>query len=354
MITIRGCSFSNFYIALANNPSTGVSNGDNIVAENCHVASCFTFWSCGQTQSRANKMDKIYATLVHTFISGNQIGRKHGTPPFVNNINLAGGCKYLAFLRSGFTGAHFSQCYLESVWSLGVMNVNYVSFNNCQIKFLNTDGKYYTPDFHLYSNNPVQFSNSSLEYFNNCLTPIALNLYCEHLSLNGGHIESGEVVPNGITNSGGDEIHKIEIENTVLRCQNSTALGNRTGLVKAKLVNQVMPAGAHFLTSSNESYVNNGPTLRVEFIETDKLKINSLNKTAKFSSRHPGGYKIGDNLFGPEINNIDFGYLTKFQLRSYLGYVSNITDNVITVSGINQLLSNKKYQIHIVSAFASC
>ncbi|GEM_PF-6924587 len=347
MIKISGCSFSNFYIALANNPSSGVSNGDNIVAKNCHVASCYTFWSSGQPQSRANEMSNIYATYIHTFISGNQIGRQHGTPPFVNNINIAGGCKYLAFLRSGFTGAHFNQCYMESIWSLGVFNVNHTSFDNCQIKFMNPDGRHYIPDFHLFSNNPVSFSNSSLEYFNNCKNPIALNLYCEHLTILGGHIEAGVVMPNGITNNGGDEIHNIDVNNTVLRCQNSTAIKNRIGMVEAKLANHVMINNSRFQTSKKEVYENNSTTYRLDYIEKARLTVDAIHKTAKFQTSNPGAYRVGDNLFSPETISIDFGYLTKLQIRTCLGYVSAVNGKEVTLSGINSMINDKNYQIYL-------
>ena len=49
MVLIRGCTFDRHYIALANNPSARVQNGDNIRIENSHAKRIHTFWSAGQT-----------------------------------------------------------------------------------------------------------------------------------------------------------------------------------------------------------------------------------------------------------------------------------------------------------------
>jgi hypothetical protein len=149
VFTIRGCSFHNYYIAIANNPSNGVANGDNIKVEDSYVESCHTFWSAGQTQSRNNSISNVYALFINTFVSGNVIGQQQGTPPNIRNVNIAGFCRTVFNIKTAFSGLGVDQCYFENIWSLGIVLANTVHFSQCQFQFALPSEKYFGPPFQL-------------------------------------------------------------------------------------------------------------------------------------------------------------------------------------------------------------
>lgn len=348
MLNIEGCSFKNHYIAIANNPSNGVRNGDNIKVSDSHVSNCYTFWSSGQSQSRSNSIRNVYATFVHTFFSGEQIGKKNGTPPMVSNLNLAGCCKYFAYFHTGFSPLYVTQSHVESLWSLGFINTTDVSFTQTQIKFIKPNNDYFLAPFHLYSSRSVSFKDCTLEYFNNCKSKIPFILISKKLTIDGGYVEGGVVVANGITNSGGDELHNVDFINTTMRCENSIISMNDRGLVKGKIFGQILVGGAQFLSSEGVLYKNDGKTYDVRHIEKSAIDNDSIEKKITFSCKEPGSYRIGDNLFVDGQYDYKFDDDRIIKLRLGLGYVSHIEGNVITMTGGSNLIRNKEYDIYCV------
>lgn len=348
MILMNGLSFSNHYIAIANNSSGWVQNGDNIRVENSHAASCHTFWSCGQTQSRSNSIQNVYVTTINTFISGTQIGNQIGTPPTITNLNLAGFCKYLADISTGFAPFYISQSHIESIWSLGRINANEVSFVQTQIKFIKPSIDYFLAPFQLHASSVVSFDNCSLEYFDNCKTPMPITIKSKSVLLNGGHIEGGVLVANGITNNGGDELHSVIFNNVNLKCQNSIASNHRNGLHISKLYNQVWMGGSKFTSSEGIVIENISNTYDLIYITKKKIVIDSGLKLAYMHSDNPGQFKIGDNIFVNGPHNFEFKEGLRLQLHINAGFVSEISENKIILSGISEVLNQTEYDIFIV------
>jgi Pectate lyase superfamily protein len=335
MILIRGCSFFNHYIAISNNSSGVVQNGDNIRAENCHVSTCHTFWSCGQAQSRANSIENVYALFLHTFISGTEIGEKNGTPPTISNINIAGFCKQVMDIQTGFSGINYYRCYMESIWSLGISNGLSTSFDQCQIVFEDPNDKYFVSPFLLYATNVVAFRDCNLMYFSNCSVKAPMLFKSENLTLSGGTIEGGVVVADGYTNSGGDALHKVSFDNVKIKCLGKVAGIKTTEKPNVNLKDQIIMGGEVYLSAEGEMYVNSGATYDEYYLEEVNIKIDLLSKTASFVSVDSRKYKIGDNIF--TLKDIDVnkaGFKLNTTIRSPLGYVSKIMKNTITLSAV--------------------
>lgn len=334
MVLIRGCAFFKHFIAIANNPSTEVQNGDNIRAEQCHVNSCHTFWSVGQTQSRGNSIDNVYALFLHTLISGKQIGNQIGTPPTISNLNLAGFCKRVFDLRTGFSGLNVYRSYFESIWSLGVSQTISTSFHQSQIKFYIPDNLIQASPYHLYSDNVVAFRDCSIEYFNNCNTPLPFLFRSKELIITGGQIEGGVVVSDGITNKGGDDLNKVQITGTFIKCLGKVAGKKATQKPTSKLNDEIVMGGEMLITTEEDIIINQSTTYNVANLETANILLRKNKNSAVITSAIKQAYKIGDNLFIDVPIKVSISESENINLYTYLGYVSNIDEKQITVSGI--------------------
>ncbi|MGB4837359.1 MAG: hypothetical protein WBP08_00065 [Saprospiraceae bacterium] len=350
MILIRGCSFYKHYIAVANNPSGSVQNGDNIRSENCHVSTCHTFWSCGQTQSRGNSIDNVYALFLHTFISDVQIGNQIGTPPTISNLNLAGFCKQVIDIKTGFSGVNFYRSYLESIWSLGVSNGLSTSFDQCQISFNTPNVDFFMPPFQLWADNTVAFRDCNIQYFANCTVKMPIVFKARSLILSGGSIEGGVVVSDGITNAGGDDLHKVSYDNMQIKCMGKVAGKKVSEKPHVNISNEIIMGGEVIISSDGGMYLNSGTTYNVDYMEDASIQINYLDKTADFISKDGLKYRIGDNIFTlQDVNPTSAGFSPQGTIRSALGYVSRVEANKITVSGVPMGFKDGKESLYIVS-----
>lgn len=350
MVLIKGCSFFKHYIAIANNPSGQIANGDNIKVEQSSASLCHTFWSCGQSQSRANHIDNVYVTFINTFINGRQIGSQNGTPPMVRNLNLAGFCKQVLNVNTGFSGMNFSQCYMEGIWSLGVCNSDFVSFDQCQIKFIPPGEDYFMPPFFLHSNNVATFRDCDIQFFNNCTTPMPILFNSRSLVISGGLIEAGVVVAGGYTNAGGDALHNVELDNVFIKCKGKVAGGSTSAKPKTDLRKEIVMGGQTYESSNGTLTRNLSTTYFNYFIESVELQINNDSKKATFLSNTPGLYQIGDNLFSSAYVSPTHSEMRgPIKIRSAIGYIEKIEGNAIYVAGIPKGLDNSRLDLYCVS-----
>jgi len=333
MVLIKGCSFFQHYISIANNPSANVQNGDNIRAENCHVSTCHTFWSAGQTQSRGNSIENVYALYLHTFVSGTQIGSVNGTPPTISNVNLAGFCKQVFDIHTGFSGLNVYRSYFESVWSLGLSRGLSTSFDQCQFSFVTPNQDIFMPPFQLYTTNSTSFRDCNIQYFDNCNTPMPFLFRSRELLVSGGSVEGGVIVADGITNAGGDDLHKVTLQGVFIKCKGKVAGKKSSEKPTTNIKDEIIMGGETLISSDGDILVNHGTTYILESLENSKLTVDNTSKTASFISSDAGKYKIGDNLFSDRTLTYQMKD-SKIEIRSYIGYVSAIANTKVTVSGI--------------------
>lgn len=336
MLTIRGCAFNGHYIAIANNPSNRVQNGDNIRVENSNYKNCYTFWACGQTQSRSNSIDNIYGYFLHTFIDGYSIGDGQGTPPVVSNVNLAGFTKQLLNVQYvGYSPTRISKSYFEAIWSLGYATTNNITFTECQIKFKIPSNEIFAPPYHLYSGTSTVFRDCSIEYFANCDIKMPILFKSSGLLISGGWIEGGVVVSNGHTNSGGDDIHNVTYENVWIKCLNRIAGIRNSSVPIQKTTGSILLGGEEIGSVPGGLFKNNKETFNHNFMENVTINIDSVTKTANFiTGIDADRYQIGDNIFSQKLAYPDSINMPGSGVRSPLGYISTIAGDTITITGI--------------------
>lgn len=348
MVTIRGCSFYRYYISIANNPSNGVANGDNIRAENCHVSNCHTFWSAGQTQSRNNSLENIYALFLHTFVSGVQIGQRHGTPPFISNVNVAGYCDQVFNVHTLFSGLSVRDSYFESIRSLGISLVNSVSFSSCQFQFRIADREVTAPAFHLYSNASVHFQNCGLEFFDNCQTSAPFMFKAGALRISGGWIEGGIIAANGVTNAGGEELHHVVFENVFMKCQGSIA--GRSGYTRplVNLSNHILLGGESIQSDDGSIFRNPGNTFETISLGMVEVEIDAGSGSGTFTFPRSGILKVGDNLYTGRSVMLQEETAKAYSIRPALGYVSEINGNRVKLRHIPKEIQSGTMELYLV------
>lgn len=348
MVLIKGCSFFQHYISIANNPSANVKNGDNIRAENCHVSTCHTFWSAGQTQSRGNSIENVYALFLHTFVSGTQIGSQQGTPPTVSNVNLAGFCKQVFDIHTGFSGLNVFRSYFESVWSLGLSRGLSTSFDQCQFSFVTPNQDIFMPPFQLYTTNSTSFRDCNIQYFDNCNTPMPFLFRSQELLISGGSVEGGVVVSDGVTNAGGDDLHKVTLQGVFIKCKGKVAGKKTSEKPTTNIKDEIIMGGETLISSDGDILVNHGTTYILELLENSKLTVDNKFKTASFISTDARKYKMGDNLFSDRTVTYQMK-ASNIEIRPYIGFVSSISDNKVTVSGIPLGFKDGNASIYLVN-----
>lgn len=351
MLLIKGCAFYNHYIAIANNPSNGAQNGDNIRAENCCVTTCHTFWSAGQTQSRGNSIENLYALHLNTLISGGQIGSRQGTPPTLSNVNLAGFCKTVFDISTGYASLNVYRSYFESIWSLGCANGTHTSFDQCQFSFRKPDEKLGSPLFQLFSDRIVSFRDCDIQYFDNCDTPLPFVFKAAEVIISGGLIEGGVVVADGINNAGDEDLNKVRMDGVIIKCQNKKVAGKSTPKKKDGEMNgEILFGGEVIYNKEGDLYLNCGNTYNVEYLGQFDLKTNMNTNKVEFFNNSLISLSVGDNLFSetsvPLSGSI---YLKDRRIAPAIGFIQKIEGEKIIVAGVPNGFNLKQSKLYKVS-----
>ncbi len=353
MLLIKGCAFSNHYIAIANNSSAGAANGDNIRAEQCYSNGCHTFWSCGQSQSRGNSIENVYALHHHTFVSGGQIGNQNGTPPTISNVNVAGFTKYVFDISTGYGSLNVYKSYFESIWSLGMANGIHTSFDQCQFSFRLPDKNLGMPLFHLYADRVVSLRDCDIQYSLGCDYPLPFLFRCLELLISGGSVTGGVITANGVTNAGGDALNKVQFDGVFIKCQNHKVAGKKPTMRPAVGLNdELMMGGEIVYTSEGDMFVNSGTTYDVSSLGTTDLKYDLTNKVITCSLKDVQNLKQGDNIFTHNtisLGDINSVYLKSRDIKPYLGYIDKISGNTITIKGVPEELKLKQAGLYKVA-----
>jgi len=169
------------------------------------------------------------------------------------------------------------------------------------------------------------------------------------LLVSGGSVEGGVIVADGITNAGGDDLHKVTLQGVFIKCKGKVAGQKSSEKPYVNLNNEIIMGGEMILSSDGGMYLNTGTTYLTDYTEDANVQIDQKSKTASFTTKDPAQYSTGDNIF--TLFDVDpkiCGLNAPGKVRSALGYVSNITGKVVTVSGVPYGFENRKDRIIVV------
>ena len=339
MIEIEGCAFQLFYHAIAHNPSSGVANGDNVIAKQCNVSRCRTFWASGQSQARGNVIDDLYSTgRISTLIDCISIGNQTGTAPNILNSNLAGAHKMIFNVQNGFSGIKLTNPYMESIFSLGISSEMPASFVNCRIKLMEYEAENVFAPPYILKTRVASFKGGSLEYFSNCSYQYPFVISSENVSAEGILIEGGLIVDR-YSNSPGEDLFTVHYENVSHKCYNEVLSESPvfSGTNQNNIGGKIAFPGSKIYTSVGTSRTEYSPTgLKYSVIPmgTYNVQIDSARYKAFFYAGAANSYKFRVNESLATNTNIstDFIFPSQSNYRATLGFVESISNDTVYVN----------------------
>ncbi|HEY0678057.1 MAG TPA: hypothetical protein VGD17_07215 [Chitinophagaceae bacterium] len=354
MILIRDCSFKYFVAAIAVNTSIDIYNGDNIVATGCYFEMNKNVWVTGQTQSRANLLEKSYMLFNQYIINGKDYGKAIGTAPMVSECNIAGGTKYLYHINSDFAGISFTRCRTESLWSLGKSVSISVNFTDCEITMSIPGNDEAFAARLLAEGTHINFRGGTLEWFDNN-NVAAFPFSVQNLSFDGVTLRG---LPLNFQDAG---IGQILLNKTVYQnCQffspqsNTVWAANTWHNIEYSNFNNtaVMP-GTQFIEQNphDASFYNIGrsvsPKIEVTGLDRKKIMINPETCTGYFIASDAGAFQVRDVLV--TLNNVSYSGDIYKSLPTTLGWVYAINKDTVKLNYVPYgIVSNREYDINLV------
>ena len=171
----------------------------------------------------------------------------------------------------------------------------------------------------------------------------------KELLISGGQIEGGVIVADGITNAGGDDLHKVQLDGVFIKCLGKVAGKKSSIKPQIKVSDEVIMGGEVILTDRGELALNQTSTYNIEFIETKNININSETYELVLTTDKPHKYTKGANLFSDktlELMNLGLGNI---KVRTYLGYVEEVLKNTIKIKGMPKGIESGNHNLYIVS-----
>jgi hypothetical protein len=356
-LTINNCTFKRLVVAIMNNPSGAMANGDNITASHCYFESNKVVWGCGQTQSRANKMSDCYYLFQQFVINGVDYGQQQGTPPNVHRGNFAGATKYLYTLNGSFGSPTFSECYSESLFALGKSQGSPVQFTDCELHFAN-EGNFTAA--HVAEGDQVSFKGGILGYFDN-IEKMAVIFTVKTLSFDGVALSC---LPINMNSAGFDlSLNKTDYNNCRFYGDGQFGdvwSGNVYGTIS--MTNAfgngpvVMPGGKYILEDAANKklfFESFSPKIeRFANIDNTTLNIDTTTGTAYFISANPLAYQANDLLAEYSVNVTWTGDQVPFTgTPTMLGQVNSISGDTVTLKyvpyGLDESTSYNITQVRV-------
>jgi hypothetical protein len=333
-ITIRNCSFKYFVVAIGANLGVNTQNGDNIIATECYFEKNKIVWAAGQTQTRANVLEKSYMLFNQFIINGGDFGQQVGTLPLVSHCNIAGGTKYLYKVNSEFAGATFSQTRMESLWSFGKSLQMPINFTDCEITMSipGSDGAFAARL--LAEGKHVNFRGGSLEWFDNTYVA-GFPFYVENLSFDGVSLRG---LPVNFRPAANEQtlINKTLFQNcwyytssnevwnaSIWRGISVSALNNRAIMPGTTIIEDHPSVAAYYNIYRVESQ-----KIERYSIESKTLNIDSTANTAYFLATAPEIYKVNDLLTTTTAVSYA-GDIYTASMATVLGWVYEISGDTI-------------------------
>lgn len=355
-INIINCSFSRLYVGVAEGIS-GAPNGEGIRIQGGYGVYVAYLWAAGQLQSRENTINNFYFIFGHTFITNYGWGTGIGDMPSVNNSNI-NYLKYMFTCLGNFTIPRFTTGYSEGIWSLGyhggqtpiifdkwnltLAPNNYIggSLNGMAPLLLQTSGTFTFSNGNFQAGNyfsglpfraqAVYFENSRLECgypFNANFTTFYDNIKFINVFFfqNGGNIRLDEN-----------------------RNETSFDAGIYTNANQSYLL-----PGGKIKDATFRTFENVGKKFDLIHANTDNdntgyaVTVNSTTQTLTFTATNGGIFLMGDVIVTP--NSVDYTNDIFDAAPTTLGYVSNVSGNVITLSNIPfGVVNSGNYQMYIL------
>jgi len=337
-LTIRNCSFKRFVVGVLEGAAGAVANGDNIKVQDCYFESNRVAWGCGQTQSRANTIENCYFLFHQYIINGIDYGAQTGTPPNVKRCNFAGATKYLYSTSGTFGGITFSQCYSESLFSLGKCS-SPVQFTDCEL-ILNADHSVGFQPQRVAEGSQVSFKGGRFGYFDN-VSKMAVAFNIGNLSFDGVALLCLPVNMDASLFDG--KLNRTQFDNCQFLGSGQSGNGWQSNIINTSSFQPVLSNSTVILPGvkyvSEDVYRRvtlSSRSPKIEYFNSDfaTINIDTPTATAYFVSSDPLQYQVDDVMtIGNAVSWS--GDNSLFQSGpTVLGQISSISNDTIHIKYI--------------------
>lgn len=354
-INMNNCVFSRMYVGVAEGLS-GAPNGEGI-----HINGGFGIfvayqWVAGQLQSRENTIEHFYFIFGQAFITNYNWGTGIGDLPTVSNSNI-NYLKYMMLQGTGnFSTPRFKNGYSEGIWSIGAnFGSTPTSFDGWNLTMLPND----LDPAHLVGRASVIFQGGMFSFRNANFQAgnyyAALPFNCTQVEFDNVYMESGLPI-NVNTSFFNDNIsfHNVHF----------FGAGKNFNLTEGRNVNAL---DAVIYSSSDKTYLLPGSKITDTKQQTferignkfDKIQgnpdvynsgytisVNTATQSLSFTAANSGIFQAGDVIY--TTGSIDYTGDPFTANGASLGYVSNITGSVVTLSNIPAgIINGTSFQMYI-------
>lgn len=354
-VIIEDCLFRYFPVGICFSPTTANGNGSEIAVQNVIIDRCRFGITTGNTQARDIQVIKSNIASVEVCMDGQTFGNQQGPMPISNNCQF-GNCKDILRFGATLGDGKISNMYGESVYRIGrwdgpgaVLNLQ-----NCEINF--TTG----PETGICDAASVLDANAGkINYMGGTISystyrPIEMNV--NNILFTGTYIRS-PVVNNP---NGGTQENRVHYKN----CKFDGYLGqdhfnyfedwvaaSDLGQVVGNYVLQDQTVTYNEVGTNNLNPVvyrqQNNATKNIVLIDAPagSVVVDTVARTATFTTTVPGKYKLGDILTAYNLNST--ATPSSASKATTWGIVSSVSGTTITCSHISRGISTGSYLIYL-------
>ena len=160
-VKIEECRIDNFVVDIMVSPNGVTQNAEQMEFKRCRVENARVGFGVGQLQSRSIRIEDFTSWGgIHTLVDCSRYGAGGGQLPFIKGGNMAGYMKFLLnCTNSSVCQSQVDSLFCESLFSLGEVNIDVLSFTGCIFKWGPPDASTPVPVCVIESNKKVVFDN---------------------------------------------------------------------------------------------------------------------------------------------------------------------------------------------------
>lgn len=355
-VKIEDCRIAGFVCNVMVTPNGNTQNAEQMEFVRIRTEQCKVCFAIGQLQSRSITIrDFTSWGNVLYFVNTSMYGGGSGQPPYITGGNMAGHMKYFMYSTgSSVATTRIENLFMESVYSIGRIDIDLLTFDGCILKWGIPDASFTVPMSFLSANKRVNFDGCFLLHSANPPTSKSIQFQVGQLSFKDCVFD---VLPTNYSS-----FDQYTLKDCKTRHWNSAASGSgvTTSTGESLYANpEVNIAGA--VLGWNQSVVfpvsnrvarNISLMMNRENLEsgTVLLTVDSSTGTGSFTS-------LNGSLWNPAIRgpvgihilnfiNDEFGspnYIT--------GFVSGVSGNTVSVAGLPPQVVTGTYTIYSLMPF---
>lgn len=352
-VKVEDVRINGFVTNIVISPNGVTQNAEQMEFKRVRSEQCKVAYAIGQLQSRSVRIEDFtcWGNCLY-FVNCSMYGQGSGQLPYITGGNMAGHMKYLLQCNSSVVQAQIDNLFCESLYSLGLVNVDVMTFEGCIFKWGLPDATFAIPHAFLSSAKNVNFDGCFLLHTANPPNSKPINFSVT------GRLRfdncTFDVPPTNV-----ESFEQITHRNSFFRHLAGGGTGRGAeytlgGTVIADPFSSyngifVAPAQRVMFRSSEYSrdYENLSPPQRLENCEGSAVTVtvDSATNTGTFTSSFPIRWNVATRGSCPVyiLNNL----ANEFGTNNYISaFVSSVSGSTITLGGLPPQMTTGSYSVY--------